>query len=142
LNHYRIGGSLGPVFDLESFIYGQTPAAPPPETDFHESTLALAYQIGNLYFLLMMIGTAVLYSTSERTVIRNYMIALAIADLGHVYAVYLTMGADSFYDVTTWSAISWGNIGATLFLFVNRIMLFLGWFGEIKDGWENRKKVA
>lgn len=42
----------------------------------------VAYQLGNIYLLLAMVGVAVLYSTTEALVVRNYVIALWIADIG------------------------------------------------------------
>lgn len=44
----------------------------------------VAYQLGNIYLLLAMVGIAVLYSTTEPKVVRNYIVALWIADIGHV----------------------------------------------------------
>lgn len=64
--------------------------------------------------------------------LRNYLIALAIADIGHVYATYIAMGWDAFVDVGAWNALTWGNIGATGFLFVNRVLYFMGVFGQAK----------
>lgn len=61
--------------------------------------------------------------------LRNYLIGLAIADVGHVYATGLAMGWDAFVDVGAWNVLTWGNVGATTFLFVNRIAYFLGFFG-------------
>jgi hypothetical protein len=71
----------------------------------------------------------VCYTTTEPRVLRNYLIGLAIADVGHVYATFLGMGWDAFTDVAAWNVLTWGNIGATGFLFVNRIAYLLGVFG-------------
>ncbi|CEJ57166.1 hypothetical protein PMG11_05871 [Penicillium brasilianum] len=123
-------GSLAPIYDLDSFIAGQTPQADPPSA--HPSSLSLAYQLGNLYSLLFLIGVAVLHTSTEPKVVRNYLIALAIADVGHVYATYLGMGWTAFSDVGAWNALTWGNIGATAFLFINRLAYFVGIFGPTK----------
>ncbi|KAJ5114760.1 hypothetical protein NUU61_000519 [Penicillium alfredii] len=123
-------GSLAPLYDLTGFITDQTPASSPPTP--HPSSAALAYQLGNLYFLLFMVGVAVCHTTSEPRVLRNYLVALAIADVGHVYATYSAMGWNAFVDVGAWNALTWGNIGATGFLFVNRVAYFLGVFGEAR----------
>ncbi|KAJ5738524.1 hypothetical protein N7493_001679 [Penicillium malachiteum] len=122
-------GSLAPVFDLDGFINGQIPHLPAPSIQ-HPSSVALAYQLGNIYHLLFLVGVAVLHTSTEPKVLRNYLIALAIADVGHVYATYVAMGLDAFLDVGSWNALTWGNIGATGFLFVNRILYFLGLFGQ------------
>lgn len=81
---------------------------------------------------MFMVGVGVLYSTSEPKVVRNYLVACAIADVGHVYVTYLAMGWDAFVDVQAWNALTWGNIGATAFLLVNRIAYFMGVFGYVK----------
>ena len=44
----------------------------------------VALQLGNIYLLLAMVGIAVLYTTTEAKVVRNYVIALWLADIGHV----------------------------------------------------------
>ncbi|CAI7618876.1 unnamed protein product [Penicillium manginii] len=123
-------GSLAPIYDLDGFIAGQTPHVDPPIQ--HPSSLALAYQLGNLYSLLFLVGVGVLHTTTESKVIRNYMIGLALADVGHVYATYLGMGWDAFADVGAWNALTWGNIGATAFLFFNRLLYLAGFFGSTR----------
>jgi hypothetical protein len=77
-----------------------------------------------------MLAFGVIYGTSERHVLRNAVIALAIADVGHVYATYAAMGLEPFLDVASWTAVAWGNIGFTGFLFVNRVAYLLGVFGS------------
>ncbi|OQE29635.1 hypothetical protein PENSTE_c002G09120 [Penicillium steckii] len=123
-------GSLAPLHDLYGFIAGQTPHANPPV--LHPSSVALAYQLANLYSLLFLVGVGVLHTTTEPKVIRNYMIGLAIADVGHVYATYLGMGWDSFADIGAWNALTWGNIGATSFIFINRLAYLAGLFGPAR----------
>ncbi|KAJ5475437.1 hypothetical protein N7539_007724 [Penicillium diatomitis] len=123
-------GSLAPLVDVESFISGQTFQATPPVA--HPSSVSLAYQVGNLYSLLCLVGVAVLHTTTEPQVVRNYLIALAIADVGHVCATYMGLGWAAFVDYSAWNALTWGNIGATAFLFVNRLAYFTGIFGTAK----------
>ncbi|GAD92288.1 hypothetical protein PVAR5_0878 [Paecilomyces variotii No. 5] len=135
-----VAGYLAPIIDLQGFIAGQTPHIAAPSS-VHPSSIALAYQLGNLYGLLLLLGIAVIYGTSEPKVLRNYLIALAIADLGHIYATYLAMGWDAFLDVSSWNALTWGNIGASAFLFVNRIAYFLGFFGYAKAPKSTEKKA-
>ena len=119
------------MVDLNGFIAGQTPKATTPPA-LHPSSIALAYQLGNLYFLLFLVGVGVCYSTSEPKVLRNYLIALAIADIGHIYATYVAMGWEGFIDIASWNALTWGNIGASGFLFVNRLAYMVGVFGFVK----------
>lgn len=127
----RLLGWAAPLVDLDSFIAGQTPKVAAP-TSLHPSSVALAYQLGNVYLLLLLVGVGVCYTTSEPKVLRNYLIALAIADVGHIYATYVAMRWEAFVDVSSWNVLTWGNIGASGFLFVNRIAYLMGVFGYPK----------
>ncbi|KAL2831175.1 hypothetical protein BDW59DRAFT_158121 [Aspergillus cavernicola] len=129
-----IGGWLCPIVDLHGFITDQIPSpASNSEVEIHATSFALAYQLANLYGLLAILGAGVVYTTSESKVLRNYLVALAIADAGHVYVTYLAMGRGLFFDVRGWNVLTWGNVGATAFLFVNRVLYFLGVFGYAQD---------
>ncbi|PYH92685.1 hypothetical protein BO71DRAFT_293011, partial [Aspergillus ellipticus CBS 707.79] len=120
---------LSPSY-LTSFITSQIPSplnpnhpSTPPET-----AISLAYQLSNIYFLLFLLGTAILHSTREPRVVRNYLVCLAVADLTHVWAVGRAMGMERFVDVAGWNAITWGNVAVTLGLFGGRVVtLFGGW---------------
>lgn len=90
----------------------------------------VARQLGNMYLLIALVGVAILSSTSEPKVVRNYFIALAIGDLGHLYVTYLGTGWSYLFNVSQWNAMAWGNIGMTSFLLVNRLAYFLGMFGD------------
>lgn len=79
----------------------------------------VAMQLGNLYLLLCMVGLAVLSSTSEIKVVRNYLVALWIADISHIALTWHALGHDNFVDVTGWNAMTWGNVGATVRFRVN-----------------------
>ena len=125
--------------NLRSFITEQTPNRDGP-VSLHPSSIALAYQLGNVYFLLFLLGVGVCYTTSEPKVLRNYTIALAIADVGHVLATYLGMGWETFADVASWNAMTWGNVGVTVFLFVNRLVYLFGGFGEAASVQDASKK--
>jgi hypothetical protein len=111
--------------------------------EIHATSVALAYQLANVYGLLAMVGVGVLHATTEPKVLRNYLVSLAIADIGHIYVTYLAMGWDLFFDVGAWNVLTWGNVGATGFLFVNRIMYFLGVFGyaesDSSDGQKEKR---
>ncbi|GES65341.1 hypothetical protein ATEIFO6365_0010026700 [Aspergillus terreus] len=138
-----IGGWLYPLLNLPSFITDQIPNTPALDADsIPRSSIALAYQLSNLYGLLCLLGVATLYSTREPAVLRNYLLALAIADVGHVYVTGLAMGWDAFVDVAGWNVLTWGNVGVTAFLFGNRVLYFLGVFGSPSPPVEeDRKRV-
>lgn len=77
-----------------------------------------------------MIGIGVLYSTTELKVVRNFLLACAIADIGHLYVTYAVMGWEDYVDLTNWNPLAWGNIGITAGLFVTRVLYLAGAFGE------------
>lgn len=74
-----------------------------------------------------------MYTTTEAKVVRNYLIACAIADVGHLAVTYHVMGHAEFFDVGRWNSMAWGNIAITTMLFVVRVGYLVGMF-------ENRRK--
>ncbi|KAL4884730.1 hypothetical protein BJY04DRAFT_169854 [Aspergillus karnatakaensis] len=134
-----IGGWLCPILDLQRFIADQIPSAT-SELEVHATSYALAYQLSNVYGLLALVGMGVLNATSEPKVLRNYLIALAIADVGHIYVTHLAMGPELFFDLRGWNVLTWGNVGVTGFLLVNRLLYFLGVFGHAQSASGDSKK--
>lgn len=61
-----------------------------------------------------MVGIAVLYSTTEAKVVRNYVVALWIADIGHVGITCYGMDYVKLIDIANWNPMTWGNIAATV----------------------------
>ncbi|KAM7192345.1 hypothetical protein V8F33_008358 [Rhypophila sp. PSN 637] len=100
------------------------------ETVMSGPALMVTRQLGNTYGVAALVALAVLYTTSEVKVVRNYLIALWICDIGHVVITVLGLGYERGVAVGDWNAMTWGNIGATLFLFLTRSAYFLGLFGE------------
>ena len=88
-----------------------------------------------------MIGVGVLYSTSEFVVVRNYLLACAIGDVGHLLATYHVIGHANFVSVHHWNAVAWGNIGVTAFLLLVRLLYFVGVFGNDKAVGRPRKAL-
>jgi hypothetical protein len=43
------------------------------------------------------------------------------------------MGSAAFWDVSGWNDLVWGNVGASLFLHVNRWATVLGLFGPLRE---------
>ncbi|PWY82196.1 hypothetical protein BO70DRAFT_352797 [Aspergillus heteromorphus CBS 117.55] len=122
-----IAGTIYPHLLPADFITSQIPSN--PTATITPSALSLAYQVSNLYALLALLGLAVLHSTTEPRVVRNYLLALAVADLGHVWAVGRGMGLQRFVDVAGWNALTWGNVGVTMALFGGRVVVLLGGWG-------------
>lgn len=77
-------------------------------------SLVVTRQLGNCYLLAFLVAIAVLYSTSEIKVVRNYLVALWIADITHVLTTALALGYEGTVQVRGWNATTWGNIGATV----------------------------
>lgn len=68
------GGFLAPLLNPASSVADQPPSdeVVPLTPNSH----VLALRLGNVYGLLAMLGVAVLYTTTEAKVVRNYLIAL------------------------------------------------------------------
>ncbi|KAK0373205.1 hypothetical protein CLIM01_09448 [Colletotrichum limetticola] len=128
-----VGGFLGAVISPDWFISEQivqgaiSAAVPTAESD---NARLVALQLGNIYLLMAMVGLAVLNLTNELKVVRGYLVALWIADLGHIYVCYHVMGLDRFLDVASWNSMAWGNVGVTALLCLTRTAYLLGLFGK------------
>ena len=77
-----------------------------------------------------MLGVGVLYTTTDPRVTKNFLIACAIADIGHLWVTGAVMGGKAFVSVGEWNEMAWGNIGVTAFLFVSRVLYLAGFLGE------------
>ncbi|BCS05004.1 uncharacterized protein AKAW2_80805S [Aspergillus luchuensis] len=135
-----IGGSLYPHLDASSFILSQIPDNPDTTGTITPSSLSLAYQLSNIYFLLALLGVALIHSTSEPKVLRNYLVCLAVADLTHILAAGWSMGWERFVDVAEWNALTWGNVGVTAALFGSRMVVLGGGFGGVGGGEKVKRK--
>jgi len=134
-----IGGFVPAVFFPDWFINEQL--AQPAAVASPENSRLVAQQLGNAYGLLFMVGVAVLYTTSELKVVRNYLMALLIADIGHVAVTYLALQHDKFMAVSQWNAMTWGNVGATTCLAMMRAAYLLGLFGPDAQPAASQKKA-
>ena len=125
-------GFYGAVLDTSNFVsapVASSISASGPYIVTPESRI-LALQLGNMFSLVGLIGIGVLYSTVEPKVVRNYLLACAIGDVGHVYFTYVCMGYAAIVDVKAWDALTWGNIGFTLFLLLSRLLYLSGYLGQ------------
>ncbi|KAL9600637.1 MAG: hypothetical protein Q9219_003070 [cf. Caloplaca sp. 3 TL-2023] len=121
------GGLIAPIIDTASFAASQVPSISP--TPLTPTARVLALQLGNMYGLTALVAIGVLYATNEPRVVRNYLIACAIADVGHLWATYAVLGYTKFVDVQGWNKLAWGNIGVTFFLLMTRVGYLTGLFG-------------
>ena len=90
----------------------------------------LAWQLGNCYLLLGLLGVFILNTTTDIKTVKAYIWALWLGDIGHVGFSLYAMGWSETMTPGQWSATMWGNIGATVFLFVSRTLYLLGVFDE------------
>ncbi|CAK7274377.1 hypothetical protein SEPCBS57363_006131 [Sporothrix epigloea] len=128
-----LGGCVPALFAAGWFIREQiAEAAPTPAVAPSDQAHIVAQQLGNAYGLLFMIGVAVLYTSTELKVVRNYLVALLIADIGHVGLTIAALGPDRFAAIGEWNAMTWGNVGFTIFLALMRTSYLLGFFGPDK----------
>ncbi|RDA93836.1 hypothetical protein CP533_6408 [Ophiocordyceps camponoti-saundersi (nom. inval.)] len=133
-----LAGFLGAVRDPMWFAAEQVP--PAASSSMSPNAVVLALQLGNLYLLMSLVGVAVLYTTSELSVVRRYLFALWLGDIGHVIFSCRALGLDLLARPLEWNAMAWGNIAATVFLFGMRSAYFLGVFGPDKP--KRRPKSA
>ncbi|KAI2632799.1 hypothetical protein GGS21DRAFT_521406 [Xylaria nigripes] len=134
-----IAGCLGPLINTDWFIASQTNSNNPLplSTPSDDNARLVALQLGNAYGLLFLVGAAVLYTTTEIKVVRNYLIALLIADITHVSLTVHALGYEKTADIAAWNPVTWGNVGFTTFLGLTRTAYLLGLFGS-----ENNAKAS
>ncbi|KAK8061251.1 hypothetical protein PG994_007617 [Apiospora phragmitis] len=134
-----IAGCAAPLISADWFIEEQIDS--PQLLHHNDNARLVALQLGNAYGLLFMLGVAVLYTTTELKVVRNYLWALWIADIGHIGITAYLLGYEKFISFSDWNAMTWGNIGATAFLFLTRTAYLCGLFGAAPQSPSPIKKV-
>ena len=92
--------------------------------------LSLTLQMGNVLLLLAFMALICSW-THHPDIAKKYLFAVALADFGHIYAAYCGLGQDYFWNPSTWNDMTWGNIGVSVFLNVNRWLTLLGIFGTV-----------
>ena len=105
-------GAIGAVYDPEWFVAEQIAFSPLSKLSANARVVTL--QLGSIYFLLAMVGLAVLSATKEPKVVRNYVIALAVADVTHLAVTYSVLEHRRFTSVAQWNAMAYGNILVTV----------------------------
>ena len=86
-----VAGYLSPMLDTTGFVNSQFPLASGSILSPTATDRILALQLGNVYGLLAMVAVGVLYATREAKVVRKFLLACAIADVGHLYVTYAVM---------------------------------------------------
>jgi hypothetical protein len=78
--------------------------------------------------------------TKHREVAIWYLIAVGFADIGHIYAVYRGVGSEYFWNFGGYNDMTAGNVGASVFLNINRWLTVGGVFGNIGGKAHHEKK--
>lgn len=74
----------------------------------------VAWQLGNLYLLMAFMGLFILNTTSEAKVVRAYLLALWLGDIGHVGFSAYGLGIERLFNVAQWNALTGGNVAFTV----------------------------
>ncbi|KAI0803549.1 hypothetical protein GGR55DRAFT_682466 [Xylaria sp. FL0064] len=135
-----VAGFLGPLVDTDWFIASQIDSSNAISSSSDNARL-VALQLGNTYGLVFLLGVAVLYTSNELRVVRNYLIACLIADITHVGLTCWGLGYERTVDVAGWNAVTWGNVGFTAFLGLTRTAYLLGLFGPDKPVQPPKKEL-
>ncbi|KAI1610522.1 hypothetical protein EDD36DRAFT_421599 [Exophiala viscosa] len=135
-----ISGYITVLHSPAQYYADQTPNAELSKLVFTSQALSLTLQLGNVLLLLAAVAIICCW-TIHPEISRRYLIVVALADLGHIYAAYRGLGDSTFWDPTQWNDMAYGNIGASAFLHINRWLTIAGAFGKLgsltRDG---RKK--
>ncbi|RPB01458.1 hypothetical protein L873DRAFT_1676230 [Choiromyces venosus 120613-1] len=114
----------------EAFLAEQIPPIPEQVPAISPNVRASLLQLANCYLLLSMCSTAVLRSTGEKSVVRRFLFAFLLGDVGHVYLTYAAVGAEYFFNPSQWNFLAHGNITFTIFLSLTRGIYLLLSHGE------------
>ncbi|KAL1837581.1 hypothetical protein VTK73DRAFT_4646 [Phialemonium thermophilum] len=120
------------VTDPFRYYAGGVPTVPLRESDFQPQARAMTFQTGNILLLLAALAVVCCWTPRAATK-RWYLVAVALADYGHIYGTYLGLGPEAFWDVSQWNDAVWGAVGVSGFLNVFRWLTVLGVFGGLRD---------
>ncbi|KAF3941300.1 hypothetical protein ABW19_dt0201660 [Dactylella cylindrospora] len=127
------------ILQSEKFVAEQLPDT--PVTALTPTGTLIAWQTGNLFGIMCMMAIAILWSTTEVAVMKRYLVALLIGDLGHVIAIWWFMGSAAFFGIHQWNILTWANVGFTIFLALTRTATLAGLFGAIEPQGSTKVKV-
>ncbi|KAF4965971.1 hypothetical protein FSARC_6280 [Fusarium sarcochroum] len=116
-----VAGFVGAVIDPAWFIGEQAPQK--NGIGASDNSIIVTWQLGNLYLLLAFIGVAVLSTTTEVKVVKAYLIALLLGDIGHVGFSSYGLGWERSMSPVKWNAMAWGNIAMTVDVWITLIFV-------------------
>jgi hypothetical protein len=79
-----------------------------------EGAIMVTWQLGNLYLLMAIMGLAILNTTSDAKVVKAYLFALWVGDIGHVGLTLYGLGLQRVAHVSEWNAMTNGNVAFTV----------------------------
>jgi hypothetical protein len=129
-----ICATLTPSYFITTQLPAQLYASPAAKVVLEDvvaqnvSARLISSQLGNAYLLLCLLGVFILNTTTEIKVVRAYLWALLIADVGHVGLTVVYMGWSATLAVGSWSGAAFGNVGITSMLFAVRCAYLAGYF--------------
>jgi hypothetical protein len=62
---------------------------------------------------------------------RYYLMILACGDMGHMWANYIGMGSEVFWNFDSYNEVMMGNVAITVVLWTMRVLTLSGAFGRI-----------
>ncbi|KAK4154967.1 hypothetical protein C8A00DRAFT_32236 [Chaetomidium leptoderma] len=112
-----------------------------PAADFSPQALGVTLQLLNVLLLLAPLAVVCSFSRDSTTV-KGYLVAVALADHGHIYAVYRTIGHEVFCSPSAWNDMVWGSVGVSAVLNGMRWLTLFGAFGSVvaQDAREKDRK--
>ncbi|KAJ9608678.1 hypothetical protein H2200_006449 [Cladophialophora chaetospira] len=114
----------------QQYYSDQSPQAVLANHVFTPNALSLTLQLGNVFLLLAALAVVCSFTTHAE-IARRYLIAVALADLGHIYSVYAALGDKIFWDLNQWNQMVASNVGVSVFLHINRLLTVAGLFGKL-----------
>ncbi|EXJ65681.1 uncharacterized protein A1O5_11208 [Cladophialophora psammophila CBS 110553] len=117
----------------EQYYAEQAPNTAVSDLLFTGNALSLTLQLGNVFLLLAAMAVICCF-TVHPEIARRYLIAVAMADLGHIYSIYCALGDKVFWDLNQWNQMTYSNVGVSVFLHINRLMTVAGMFGQLGAG--------
>ncbi|KAJ9663989.1 hypothetical protein H2198_000492 [Neophaeococcomyces mojaviensis] len=124
--------------DTLRFYADQTPH---PVESLTPQAEVMTLQMGNVLLLLAAIAIICCW-TNHSEIAFWYLIVVAFADFGHIYATYRGVGWDYLRNVGGWNDMIAGNVGVSAFLNINRWLTVFGVFGKLQGEKAREKKTV
>ncbi|KAI1263977.1 hypothetical protein F5Y18DRAFT_392071 [Xylariaceae sp. FL1019] len=108
----------------------ELPLPPADISAFPPQAQIITLQLVNVYLLLAAMALICCWTPSPSTT-KWYLFAVALADYGHIWACYVGVGPELFFNPGQWNDMLAGGVGVSAVLNVIRIATLLGVFGRV-----------